>query len=64
MPVFQRLQRTIHLKEPQIDVITVSEKTKQIKLHPQTLENVKGEFESFGELPSVRETGIQMEIHR
>jgi len=29
-----------------------------------TLENVKGEFESFGELLSVRETGTESLFHR
>ena len=31
---------------------------------PITLENVKGEFESFGELPSVRETGTESLFQR
>jgi len=30
----------------------------------RTLENVKGEFESFGELLSVRETGTESSFHR
>ena len=35
-----------------------------IQQQPTTLENVKGEFESFGELLSVCETGTESSFHR
>jgi hypothetical protein len=42
----------------------VSSKSNHPREKGKTLENVKGEFESFGELPSVRETVIEDEIQQ